>query len=427
VDGLLVAIVDIDEVIQVIRSSDDARAARERLRTVFDLSEPQAEYILELQLRRLTKFSRLELEKEQDALREEIARLQEILGDDAVLRGVVSAEMAEVAKTYGTPRRTILLESAGAAPTTTAAVPLEVADTPCWALFSATGLLARTSDGTEPARTGPRAAHDVLRARVLTTARGEVGLVTSRGRIVRVSALDLPAIPPTDGAPSLSGGVPLSEVVALDPGEEAVTIAALDADAPPLALGTAQGVVKRVLPGDVPNNRDAWEVVSLKDGDVVVGAAPATDADEVVFVSTDASLLHFDAASVRPQGRAAGGMAGIRLADGHRVAFFGVVPADVRDLGVVVTVAGSADALPGTQTGAAKVTPYELYPGKGRGTGGVRAQRFLKGEDALILAWVGQGPARATGSGGQVAELPEVDQRRDGSGTPLPAPVVAVG
>jgi len=144
-------------------------------------------------------------------------------------------------------------------------------------------------------------------------------------------------------------------------------------------------------------------------------------------VSTDASLLHFDAASVRPQGRAAGGMAGIRLADGHRVAFFGVVPADVRDLGVVVTVAGSADALPGTQTGAAKVTPYELYPGKGRGTGGVRAQRFLKGEDALILAWVGQGPARATGSGGQVAELPEVDQRRDGSGTPLPAPVVAVG
>ncbi|MCO7271590.1 DNA gyrase/topoisomerase IV subunit A [Cellulosimicrobium cellulans] len=427
VDGLLIAIVDIDEVIQVIRSSDDAATARGRLQTVFDLSEPQAEYILELQLRRLTKFSRIELEKEQETLRREIEELQEILGSDAKLRAVVSAEMADVAKTYGTPRRTILLESAGAAPTTTAAVPLEVADTPCWALFSATGLLARTSDETEPARSGPRAAHDVLRAAVRTTARGEVGLVTSRGRMVRVSVLDLPALPPTDSAPSLSGGVPLSEVVALAPGEEAVTIASLDPDAPPLALGTAQGVVKRVAPGDVPSNRDDWEVIGLKDGDTVVGAAPATDADEVVFVSTDASLLHFDASAVRPQGRAAGGMAGIRLADGHRVAFFGVVPADVRDLGVVVTVAGSSGALAGTQTGAGKVTPYELYPGKGRGTGGVRAQRFLKGEDALILAWVGQGPARATGSGGQAVDLPEVDQRRDGSGTPLASPVTAVG
>ncbi|MDF2808599.1 MAG: topoisomerase [Cellulosimicrobium sp.] len=251
--------------------------------------------------------------------------------------------------------------------------------------------------------------------------------MTSRGRMVRVSVLDLPALPPTDNAPSLSGGVPLGEVVRLEPGEEAVTIASLDADAPPLALGTAQGVVKRVLPGDVPNNRDDWEIIGLKDGDTVVGAAPATDADEVVFVSSDASLLHFDASAVRPQGRAAGGMAGIRLADGHRVAFFGVVPADVRDLGVVVTVAGSSGALAGTQTGAGKVTPYELYPGKGRGTGGVRAQRFLKGEDALILAWVGQGPARATGSGGQAVDLPEVDQRRDGSGTPLASPVTAVG
>ncbi|MBD8077984.1 DNA gyrase/topoisomerase IV subunit A [Cellulosimicrobium arenosum] len=428
VDGLLVAIVDIDEVIQVIRSSDDAGTARTRLQDVFDLSQPQADYILELQLRRLTKFSRIELEKEQEQLRREIEELQEILGDDARLRAVVSGEMADVATTYGTPRRTVLLESAGQTATSAAVVPLEVADTPCWVLFSATGLLARTSDDTKPSRSGSsRAAHDVVRARVRTTARGDVGLVTDRGRMVRISVLDLPALPLTDGAPSLSGGVPLAEVVVLDPGEHAVTIASLGADGPPLALGTAQGVVKRVAPGDVPSNRDAWEIVGLKDGDVVVGAAPATDEDEVVFVSTDASLLHFDASAVRPQGRSAGGMAGIRLADGQRVAFFGVVRADVRDLAAVVTLAGSSGALAGTQTGAAKVTPYELYPGKGRGTGGVRAHRFLKGADTLILAWVGQGPPHATGSGGQPVDLPEVDQRRDGSGVPLPSPVAAVG
>ena len=115
VEGLLVAILDIDEVIQVIRTSDDAETARSRLRSVFDLSEPQAEYILELRLRRLTRFSRLELERERDELVEEIARLQAILGDDALLRTVVSDEMAEVAATYGTPRRTVLLEHAGGA------------------------------------------------------------------------------------------------------------------------------------------------------------------------------------------------------------------------------------------------------------------------------------------------------------------------
>jgi DNA gyrase subunit A len=77
--------------------------------------------------------------------------------------------------------------------------------------------------------------------------------------------------------------------------------------------------------------------------------------------------------------------------------------------------------------GSVKVTPYELYPGKGRGTGGVRAHRFLKGEDRLVLAWVGEGPARAVGSGGQPVELPGPDLRRDGSGTPLPGPVGAIG
>lgn len=430
VEGLLLAIVDIDEVIQVIRSSDDADVARQRLRDVFDLSEPQAEYILELRLRRLTKFSRIELEKEQAQLTEEIADLQAILADEQRLRGVVSDEMAEVARTYGTPRRTILLESAGGTALTGAAAaksatPLEIEDTPCWALLSATGLLARTAGEDEPIREGRRARHDVLRSLVPTTARGEVGAVTSRGRLVRVPVLDLPHLPPTDGAPSLSGGVPATEVVVLAPGEHVVALTTLAPDAPPLALGTSSGVVKRVIPGDVPTNRDTWEVVALKDGDEVVGAATASDADELVLVTSDAQLLRFPASSVRPQGRAAGGMAGIKLSAGARVVFAGVVRPDEENL--VVTVAGFSAALPGTQPGAIKTTPLAEYPGKGRATGGVRAHRFLKGEDALLLAWVGAAPARATGSAGQPLDLPPVDRRRDGSGVTLPAPVHAIG
>ncbi|MBO3084192.1 DNA gyrase/topoisomerase IV subunit A [Cellulomonas fengjieae] len=435
VEGLLVAILDIDEVIQVIRTSDDADTARARLRTVFDLSEPQAEYILELRLRRLTRFSRIELEKEQQQLLAEIAELQAILADESRLRGLVSDEMAEVAATYGTPRRTILLESAGGTSITGApaargaAAPLEIADTPCWVLLSGTGLLARTASDDLPARVpgARRAKHDVVTAAVPATVRAEIGVVTSQGRIVRVSVLDLPGLPPTDGAPSLSGGVPLGEVVTLLPRERVVGLTSLSADAPTLALATAQGTVKRVTSGDIPGNRDAWEAISLKDGDEVVGAVAVRDTDELVLLSSDASLLHFPASAVRPQGRAAGGMAGIKVAPGQRVVAFGAVAADAVADAVVVTVAGASDALPGTQTGSAKVTPFELYPGKGRATGGVRAHRFLRGEDTVLLGWVGAAPAWATGSAGQPVDLPPVDQRRDGSGAPLLAPVHALG
>ncbi|MEP7764149.1 DNA topoisomerase (ATP-hydrolyzing) [Sanguibacter sp. 25GB23B1] len=433
VEGLLLAIVDIDEVIQVIRSSDDTATARARLREVFDLSELQADYILELQLRRLTKFSRLELEKEQSSLAEEIAELQAILADESRLRGVASQEMADVAKVYGTPRRTILLDSAGAGVSGAigtvsvrgSAVPLEVEDSPCWAMLSATGLLARSSGAEAPLRDDHRHAHDVLAAAVATTARAEIGALTSRGRIVKVSVLDLPSLPPTQGAPSLSGGVPVAEVCTLDPGERMITLVSLDDDAPTLALGTANGTVKRLAQGDVPN-RDAWEVISLKDGDEVVGATPVTDADELVFVSSDSSLLRFAASAVRPQGRTAAGMAGIRLAPGQRVVHFGGIAAD-GPASAVVTVAGASDALPGTETGSVKITPFDMYPAKGRATGGVRSQRFLRGEDTLVLAWVGVAPPHATGSAGQPIDLPEADPRRDASGVALPAPVHAVG
>ncbi|WP_159797761.1 DNA gyrase/topoisomerase IV subunit A [Puerhibacterium puerhi] len=442
VEGLLLAIVDIDEVIQVIRSSDDAPAARERLQSVFDLSEPQANYILDLQLRRLTKFSRIELEKEKSDLEREIAELEEILGSQEVLHRVVSEEMGEVARTYGTPRRTVLLDSAGGTATSSASVSpagrgrraapisLEIADSPTRVLLSATGLLARTTGeqaDAEVERSGRRHAHDALRGDAPATTRGHVGLLTTAGRLHKVSVLDLPALPPTDGAPSLSGGIPVSELLALPAGEEVLAVVSLAPDAPTLALGTAQGVVKRVAAGDAPANKDEWDVVALKDGDRVVGAAAAGDEDELVFVSSDASLLHFAASAVRPQGRAAGGMAGIKLAPGARVVFFGVARAATRDLHTVVTVAGSTGQLPGVAGGSVKVTPYELYPGKGRATGGVRSHRFLKGEDELVLAWVGQGPARAVGSGGQPVELPADDNRRDGSGTPVAAPVAAVG
>ncbi|NLJ54130.1 MAG: DNA topoisomerase IV subunit A [Intrasporangiaceae bacterium] len=424
VEGLLVAILDIDEVIQLIRSSDDAAIARQRLIDVFDLTEAQASYILDLQLRRLTKFSRIELETEKSELEREIEALRAILEDPALLKKAVSTELAEVAKKHGTPRRTVLLESAAVPVTATSATPLEIADDPCWVLLSSSGLLARTTTDDPLPREGGRAKHDAIIGAVRTTARGEYALLTSAGRMIRLSAIDLPTLPPTSSAPSLAGGAPLAAYVDLPRGEEPLTIVSLAADGPGIAVGTAQGVVKRVTT-DYPGKGD-WEVIGLKDGDRVVGAAELrTGSEDLVFITSDAQLLRFSASTVRPQGRGAGGMAGIKVGAGQSVVFFGAV--DPRMDAIVVTASGSSSALPGTEPGALKVTPYSEYPAKGRATGGVRAHRFLKGEDTLVLAWVGAVPARAGGAGGVAIELPEATGKRDGSGVPAANVIAGIG
>ncbi len=427
VNGLLIAIADIDEVIQVIRTSDNAEQARTRLMTVFDLTEPQAEYILELRLRRLTRFSRIELEAERDALAAEIASLTAILESDALLREVVGDELAEVAARFGTPRRTVLLEASGATATAARApgsVPLEVPDVPCTVMLSGTDLIARV-DGTI-SRDGPRRAHDALRSAVVTTTHGHVGLVTSRGRVVRESVLDIPSLAPVEGAPGLSGGSVVTEMIRLEPSEDVVGLVPLGDGAPPFVLATAGGVVKRLSPADFPV-KDSFDVIALKEGDRVVGVATTTsEEDRIVLVATDSQLLHFPASSVRPQGRGAGGMTGMRLDGGAQVLSLGVVPGDSASRSVVVTVAGTATALPGTVAGSAKVTPFDRYPGKGRATGGVRSHRFLRGEDCLQLAWVGVSP-RAVGAAGQGIELPGQDERRDASGQPLAGPLAAIG
>ncbi len=460
VDGLIIALLNIDEVIQVIRTSDDAAAAKQRLISVFDLTEIQAQYILDTPLRRLTRYDTLELERERDTLQADIAELTGILDSDPRLRELVSAELAAVSDKFATPRRTVLLEGTGA--TRTAAVPLEVADEPCRVLLSSAGLLARTAarpsagqgtldlDGSEGERVqsasrpavgsgaqGPRAAHDVIVSSVTSTARGSVAVLTSAGRLIRLGVLELPALPPSAHSPALSGGAPVTEFVSTAPGETVVAIVAADTAGAGLAIGTAQGVVKRVTP-DYPQNLTDFDIIALKDGDQVVGAVQLTDEDqELTFITSDAQLLRFPASSVRPQGRAAGGMTGIRLAPLAKVIWFGAVDpaAGVQDAAaggpaagpVVVTVAGAADALPGTSAATVKVTPFAEFPPKGRATGGVRCHRFLKGEDVLVLAWAGPGPARGATEAGTPVDLPPPVGRRDGSGERVSHPLAGIG
>ncbi|WP_343017356.1 DNA topoisomerase IV subunit A [Bifidobacterium adolescentis] len=500
VEGLLLAMVDIDEVIQVIRSSDDAEAAKTKLIAVFDLDEIQAQYILDLRLRRLTKMSRIELEAERDDLKRRIEELERILASDEALDGVVIDEMDDAVAKYGTPRRTVLLDedeegnltpvvahgddgvsanamaAARAAATVSSAAAdvaaaakaakkagdenatasaLQIDNEPCAVMLSATGLIARTSEDAverweNRSASDGRAKDDQIVSMFRTSTRSSYGLVTSAGRLVLAHVVELPKVS-ADGPLSVTGGVKAEELLGMtentDPIRGERVIAAIDMPSTddggqlvPLALGTRNGVVKR-WNRESPTTMDSWSVIDLKDDDEVLAAAEARDEDRLVFVSTDSSLLTFEAKNVRPQGRTAGGMAGIRLAEGCSVAAFAVVPDgkvtwnyEEGENGlfsasgaVVLTVAGDSEALPGTENGAAKVTPLEMYPTKGRGTGGVRSQRFLKGQDTLILAFVGAYPLHASTQSGAPVELPKPDMRRDGSGTDLSAPIAVVG
>lgn len=517
VEGLLLAMLDIDKVIQVIRTSDDADAAKSRLMVVFDLDEVQAQYILDLRLRRLTKMNRIELEAERDDLKKRIEELTRILASAEALDQVVTDEMDEAVAKWGSPRRTVLLDAdpdgtltpvvaqgAGAsgvsksaleavkAATTISSAEADVAaaaaaakktgeqstltgalkieDEPCVVMMSATGLIARTTPSAMDVFNARSTSDERLRDDQITTifetsTRATYGLVTSAGRLVLAHVVDLPALPAA-ATLSLKGGVQADELIGMtestDPirGERVITAIAMEqptsgktsakdesedggaAEAKPLpslAIGTRNGVIKR-WNREAPTTMDSWPVIDLKDGDEVVFAAVAEDDDRLVFISSDSSLLTFKAKNVRPQGRTAGGMAGIKLAEGARVAAFNVVPAgkvawtyEEGENGltsgsgaVVLTVAGDSDALPGTENGAAKVTPLEMYPTKGRATGGVRSQRFLKGQNTLILAWAGLYPLHASTSAGSPVELPKPDMRRDGSGVDLASPIAFI-
>ena len=209
----------------------------------------------------------------------------------------------------------------------------------------------------------------------------------------------------------------------LEPGERILGLGTLSEGTYSWALGTRRGVVKRVNPELL--SKDAWEIIRLDDGDEVVGAVElGHDRVSLVFITTDAQLLHFPASVVRPQGRSGGGMAGIKLAGDAQALFFGATPTADSS---VVTVAGSSAALPGTDAGSVKVTPLAEYPTKGRATGGVRCQRLLKGEDVLLLAWAGPDPAIAAAASGAPVDLPPVDPRRDGSGISIGQPLAAIG
>lgn len=497
VEGLLIAVLDIDDVIVIIRSSDDAQQAKLRLMEAFELDEIQAEHILSLQLRRLTKFSRIELEREAAELKAEIDYLTELLNSWEMRRDLVAEELREVLARHNNPRRTILREDDGnAGIAVDKNMPLEIPDDPCVVALSARGLIARFSTDTPLPTSGDRQPGDALRSSVITTARAHIGAVLSSGELVKLSVLDTPQLPLSSGSPSLNGGSSVNRLLGLAETEEVIALVTLREDDPVWWMVTAQGVVKRGRV-EILSTSDRFEIISLNPGDYLVAAGqslrnkhltlssqestiaglselslssgladseaktdlfvpvsqgeeetfneadsagnlsasnPISDLDpdsiapaDLVILSDNGQVLRTSADKIRPQGRSAGGMAGMKLAEGAKVIAANLVPYSLADNYLVVSIAGYSEAGDKTRQSSIKASPVSCYPLKGRAGMGVRCHRFLKQETKLVKGAIVPLPGRANSSDGGVVILPQVDLRRDASGTALTQEITYLG
>ncbi len=418
VDGLLIAILDIDKIIKLIRASEDTAAARTGLMKTFKLSELQANHILEMPLRRLTKFSKLELQKEQKELQAIIADLTEILTSSKRLKKVVATELNEMAELYGDDRRSDLIsddEIVSAASSSS----MEIEDDPCFVIMSSSGLLARTTSLAPLELAKKRVNHDSIRSVVKSSARGEIGLVTSAGRVLRLAVIGLPALPDNANLTAAGGGA-IKEFLTLPKDEKPLALMNLADSNSTLVVFTASGQIKRVN-HDVPGSAKDWNILKLESNDSLVGAIQtADDSGNAILITSDAQLLHFPANSVRGTGRQAGCVAGIKLAKGAKVVYGSVIKPDANT--VVATVAGKDEA---TAT-SIKLSALTEFPAKGRATGGVRCHKFLAGEKVIVTAAAGTPPIHAaTGTGGFV-DVPAKLAKRDASGTKLAKSIGAV-
>lgn len=371
VEGLLIAIDNIDEVVAIIRSSANSGEARTRLMERLNLTEIQAEHILELRLRRLTALAYDELVEEKAELQSTIAQLKKILGSEQRQRTIVLNELADMVDKYGKPRRTRImsgddvpdldsLEAQAAAD-----LNANVADDPCVVSYTASGLLGREPTGTSKSYSPSR--HDVISSVVTTTLRQPILAFTAAGKLLQLTAADVPEVG------GRSRGKAIGEVFPADKGDSVITITATDGD--PIVVVTASGMLKRIERSVLAELRSGRPFIKLAAGDKVVAALPLAEAEDVVVVASDAQALRTPVAGISIQGAAAKGVAGLKLRGKARV--IGAGPGDAQS--VIVTV---------TDRGTAKVTSTEEIPTKGRGAGGVRVTKF-KDESRIDYAWVG--------------------------------------
>jgi DNA gyrase subunit A len=372
-EGRIKALDVIDEVIALIRASEDASAAKQGLMSPpFEFSERQAIDILDMQLRQLTRLSRIDLETELADVRERIAELESILADDAKLRGVIKTELAAIKEAFATPRVCQITFDTGdmSVEDLVEDKELVVVMTEAQYVKAVPAASFKTQGRGGRGVSGARLkTDDLVRHVIFTTAHAYLLFFSNRGKVYRLRALDIPERERT------AKGMPIVNLLPLQAGEtiQAIIDTRDFTGERYLFFATRQGQVKKTAFDEYDNGRrDGLIAINLREGDELVKVIETAGDDDIFMVSRSGMTIRFAEDEVRPMGRAAAGVRGMKLKAGDEV-----VSVDVaRDEAAILMV---------TEAGYGKRTQLDKFNRQGRGGQGVRGIR-LTGKKGMVVA-----------------------------------------
>ena len=377
VQGLLIALQHLDAVIKIIRGSRDADEARTKLMKQFKLSEIQANHILDMPLRRLTRLAREELEQEHKDLLATIRRLKALLKDPKKIRTVIKDELAEIRKKHADPRRTQLRPDAGELDVEDLIAEEDVVITVTRAGYvkrQPIDAFRRQGRGGRGVRGANLKEEDVVSHVFTTTTHHWLLFFTTKGKVYRVKVHEVPEAGRTARGlyaanlpgVSITGDEKVSTVIDLKDYDEGAY----------LFFATKRGMVKKTPLPEYDSPRTGLTAVNLKPGDELMDVLLTNGKDEMILVSRKGQAIRFKEALVRPMGRATAGVIGMRLGQGDEVIAVGAASAGEELISV-------------TQQGYGKRTPLKEYPTKGRGGKGVIGHSLTKKTGLLAGAFVG--------------------------------------
>ena len=404
VRGLLIALDYLDEVIKVIRGSQDADEARKKLMTKFKLSEIQANHILDMPLRRLTRLARAELEEEHKQLLARIRQLKTLLKDPRKIRGVIKDELLEIRKRHADPRRTRLRPDEGELDVEDLIAEEDVVITVSRAGYvkrQPIDAFRRQGRGGKGVIGANLKEEDVIKHVFTTTTHHWLLFFTSRGKVYRVKVHEIPESGRT--ARGLYAANLPGVAVSGDERVNAVIDLKEYAKGRFLLFATRKGMVKKTALPEYDSARMGLAAINLKEGDELVDVLLTDGRDDVILISRKGQAIRFKESLVRPMGRQTAGVIGTRLADDDQVISLGVASEGKELISV-------------TQQGYGKRSPLKDYPVKGRGGKGVIGHSLTKKTGLLAGAFVGSKDQDlfTISSSGKVQRVPAADIRRVG-------------
>jgi DNA gyrase subunit A len=404
VEGLLIALDNLDKVISIIRGSQDADEARTKLMSSFKLSEVQANHILDMPLRRLTRLARTELDDEKKELLARIKYLESLLKSPAKLRGVIKDELLEIRKKHADARRTKIMADEGDFDIEDLIAEEDVIITVSRAGYVKrlpVDAFKRQLRGGKGVRGQNLKEEDVVKHVFTTTTHHWMLFFTTKGRVYRVKAHGIPESGRTARglyAANLPG-------VALD-GDERIS-AVIDLkeyeDGKNLLFATRKGIVKKTKLPEYDSPRTGLIAINLRGDDELIDVKLTDGTDEVFLVSRKGQAIRFKESLARPMGRGAGGVIGMRLGEDDRVLAVGLASDGEEMISV-------------TEQGYGKRSKLADYPIKGRGGKGVIGHQLTKKTGVLAGAYIGSKDIDmfVISSSGQVVRVPAGDIRRVG-------------